>query len=81
MLREIPLSVFDNWFSHYMKEPWGYEFEIHRHAEICTYLVNGLFNPKSPAKPSDFYPKKEAESDNEKTGDEIEALLRNRFGG
>lgn len=71
--------MFDNWFSHYIKEPWGYEFEIYRHAEICTYLVNGLYDPKSPVKPSDFYPNKEPEK--EKTGDEIEALLRNRFSG
>ncbi len=63
MLAELPASIFHKWHKHYVAEPWGYEFEMYRHSEICTYLVNGLYNPKKPVKPSDFYPK-------ESTGDE-----------
>lgn len=65
-----------------MEEPWGYEFEVMKHAEICTYLVNGLYRPKTLVKPSDFYPKKNEEPvEQEKSSDQIEAMLRSRFGG
>ena len=75
----MSVSKFDDWFDHYMKEPWGYEFEMYRHAELCTYVVNGTYNPKEPVKPSDFYPNHDSESEQEKSESDIEAILRNRF--
>ena len=76
MLTEMPVSIFDNWYNHYMEEPWGYELEMYHHAEVCTYLVNGLYNPKTPVKPSDFYPQKEPVK--EKTWQEMKAIMRGR---
>lgn len=58
MLADLPASIFNKWHTHYIAEPWGYEVEMYRHSEICTYLVNGFFSPKTPVKPSDFYPVK-----------------------
>ena len=79
MLSEMPVSIFFNWFDHYMDEPWGYELEAYHHAEICTYLVNGLYHPKEPVKISDFYPNKEPAK--EQTWQEQKAIMRNRSGG
>jgi len=64
-----------------MEEPWGYELEMYQHAEVCTYLVNGLYNPKEPVKPSDFYPNKETADKPDQTWQEMKAILRNRSGG
>lgn len=79
MLMGMPVSIFDNWYNHYMDEPWGYEYDMFKYSRLCTLVANGLFNPKTKAKPSDFYPQKEPEK--EKTGDELEAILRSRFNG
>ncbi len=81
MLDEMPSSIFYNWFDHYMEEPCGYELEMYQHAEVCTYLVNGLFNPKELVKTSDFYPKKQEEEKPEQTWQEMKAILRNRWSG
>lgn len=59
MLSELPVSIFLEWYDHYMEEPWGYELKMAQHAELCCYVVNGLYHPKSPYKISDFYPKPE----------------------
>jgi hypothetical protein len=82
MLDEMPSSIFYRWFDHYMEEPWGYEMEMYQHAEVCTYLVNGLYHPKEPVKISDFYPNKEKETvAEEQTWQEQKAILRSRWGG
>ena len=83
MLEEMPSSVFYYWFDHYMDEPWGYELEMYQHAEQCSYIVNGLFHPKEPVKPSDFYPNREKEQEVEvdQTWQEQLAILRNRWSG
>ena len=66
MLADLPASIFHNWHKHYIAEPWGYEFEMYRHSEVCTYLVNGLYNPKEPVKPTDFYPQEPVDDSVEK---------------
>ena len=73
MLAELPASIFHKWHSHYLAEPWGYEFEMYRHSEVCMYLVNGLFNPKNPVKSADFYPK-ESTDDDDKEMSEAEMI-------
>lgn len=75
----MPVSAFDSWFEFYMEEPWGYEFEMYRHAEICTYLVNGLYKPKQPVKPKDFYPQTEADFKKEQSAEDIKSILKGRF--
>lgn len=74
----MPSSIFYDWFYHYLDEPWGYEFEMYKHAEQCTYLVNGLYNPKEPVKPRDFYPNLEPTEQQEKSWQEMKAILKNR---
>lgn len=55
----MPVSVFDEWFNHYLNEPWGYEAEVHRHAELLMTLTNGLFKLKNKAEYKEFiYPYK-----------------------
>lgn len=54
MLSELSASIFYEWYDHYCEEPWGYEWEMIRHAELSTYLVNGLYHPKEPVKTTDF---------------------------
>lgn len=76
MLAELPASIFHNWHTHYIAEPWGYEFEMYRHSEICTYLVNGLYNPKKPVNPSDFYPKEPSSNKDEDECISEEDLIR-----
>lgn len=51
----MPVSVFDEWFEHFLEEPFGYEVDVHKHAEVCTIMANGLFSPKAPYKCSDFH--------------------------
>lgn len=81
MLEELPSSIFYEWYHHYLNEPWGYEFEIAKHAEQCSYLVNGLFKLKNPLKPADFYPKTIADQiaeadEEERPWQEIKEILK-----
>ena len=76
MLADLPASIFHKWHSHYIVEPWGYEFEMHKHSEVCTYLVNGLYNPKKPVTPSDFYPSNTKDDDSEISEDEMMRALK-----
>ena len=84
MMAEMPVSVFDGWFKYYMDEPWGYELEMAHHAEVCSYLVNGLFHPKTPVKASDFYPEKlnpDIDPDADQDWKEMYSLLKGQTSG
>lgn len=63
MLHEMPCSIFDEWYEHFLDEPFGYDSDLHRHSVVCAILGNGLLRPKNnPFKCSDFhYPPKEKE--------------------
>ena len=61
-MREMPVSMFDEWFEHYLEEPFGYEVDVHKHSEVCAIMANGLLAPKRAYKCSDFhFPPKVAE--------------------
>lgn len=76
MLSEISASIFYEWYDHYMLEPWGYEWEMSRHAELSTYLVNGLYHPKEPVKTTDFIRNNEPEQKKDQTWQEMATVLK-----
>ena len=77
----MPSSIFLRWYDHYLEEPWGYEWEVYRHAEICSYLVNGLYHPKEPVKMSDFYPNREQEPEKEQSWQDMKSVVKGLVSG